>query len=449
MVIFLTGLSATFAQKQSQKPAVPSTRSERSGGNNERSGGNNETPVILTGADQLEHYLPLLRGLSVGVFANQTSRVGKSYLVDTLLKNGIQIRKIFAPEHGFRGVADAGEQVGNSIDAQTGIPVVSLYGSKEKPSAEDLADVDVLLFDIQDVGVRFYTYIGSLQRFIEAAIQNNKPLIVLDRPNPNGFYVDGPVLDPKFKSFVGMQPVPIVYGMTIGEYANMLVGEQWLDPTVINQLNSVHAINESARKIDSIIQAMRKKPFRIGLNDFRLVVIPCKNYTHKSRYVLPVKPSPNLPDKQSVYLYPSLCFFEGTAVSLGRGTEKPFRQFGHPSFPTNLYSFTPRSMEGAKHPPLMDQTCFGYDLSKADPLKETGHYFTLKWLLTAYRLFPEKKDFFLSKGNFFNKLAGGDELMKQLIAGNTEAEIRRTWEPGLSGFKRIRKKYLLYTDFEK
>jgi uncharacterized protein YbbC (DUF1343 family) len=419
--------SPANAQKQSQHTAAP--------------------PKILTGADQMEHYLPLLRGLSVAVFANQGSLVGRSHLVDTLLKRGIHISKIFAPEHGFRGTADAGEQVGNLIDTRTGIPIISLYGSKEKPSAEDLAGVDILLFDIQDVGVRFYTYIGSLQKFIESAIQNNRPLIILDRPNPNGYYVDGPVLDPKFKSFVGMQPVPVVYGMTIGEYARMLIGEQWLDPAVINELNTIHAINESARKIDSIIQAMRKQPFSVGLNDFRLVVIPCKNYSHNSRYVLPVKPSPNLPTMQSIYLYPSLCFFEGTAVSLGRGTEQPFQEFGHPSFPQNLYHFTPHSVEGAKHPPLMDQICYGYDLSKTEPLKETGHHFSLKWLLEAYRLFPAKNEFFLNNGGFFNKLAGGDELMQQLIAGKTEEEIRKTWEPALSGFKRIRKKYLLYTDF--
>ncbi|MDR3712861.1 MAG: DUF1343 domain-containing protein, partial [Puia sp.] len=329
----------------SQKAAVPAQRTQAPPTHLSKTGHTapaETSPRILTGADQLDRYLPLLRGLSVAVFANQGSRVGGSHLVDTLLKRGIHISKIFAPEHGFRGTADAGEQVGNDKDPQTGIPVVSLYGNKEKPSADDLTGVDILLFDIQDVGVRFYTYIASLQKFIEAAIQYNRPLVLLDRPNPNGFYVDGPVLNPAFKSFVGMQPVPVVYGMTIGEYADMLIGEQWIDPAIISQLNSVHAINETARRIDSVIQAMRKKPFNIGLNDFRLVVIPCKNYTHKSRYALPVRPSPNLPDMQSIYLYPSLCFFEGTAVSLGRGTDKPFRQFGHPSFPKNLYSFIPR-----------------------------------------------------------------------------------------------------------
>ncbi len=410
-------------------------------------------PPILSGADQMELYLPFLKGASVAIFANQGSLVGKTHLVDTLLKRGIHISKIFAPEHGFRGTADAGEHIGNLTDPRTGIPVISLYGSKSRPSAADLEDVDILLFDIQDVGVRFYTFIASLQEYIQSAIEFNRPLLLLDRPNPNGFYVDGPVLDPAFRSFVGMQPVPIVYGMTIGEYAGMLIGEQWLDPSTIQQLNTIHAINESARKIDSTIQAMRKRPFHIGLNDFRLIVIPCKNYTHKSRYALPVKPSPNLPDMQSIYLYPSLCFFEGTAISLGRGTDKPFGQFGHPSFPAKLYSFTPHSTEGARNPPLLNQVCYGYDLRRIDIAKETENplapnsLLSLKWLLTAYRLFPDKKGFFLNNGGFFNKLAGGDLLQQQIKEGKTEAEIRKSWEPALAGFKRIRKKYLLYADF--
>lgn len=356
------------AQQQSPHATLPS-----SGLGQQRVSGS--SLKILTGADQMDLYLPLLRGLSVAVFANQSSIVGKSHLVDTLLKRGIHISKIFAPEHGFRGIADAGEQVSNLTDPLTGISIVSLYGKKEKPSPEDMADVDILLFDIQDVGVRFYTYIASLQRFIESAIQYNRPLIILDRPNPNGFYVDGPLLNPTFKSFVGMQPIPVVYGMTIGEYAGMLIGEQWLAPEILSQLNSVHAINETARRIDSVVQNMRKQPFSIHLNDFRLIVIPCKNYTHRSRYLLPVKPSPNLPSMQSVYLYPSLCFFEGTVVSVGRGTDKPFEQFGHPDFPKNLHPFTPLSTEGAKHPPLMNQICYGYDLSKTDPFKSRQSWF--------------------------------------------------------------------------
>lgn len=406
-----------------------------------------ESTPVHSGAEQMSSYLPLLQGASVAIFANQTSLIGKTHLVDTLLKKGIHIKKIFAPEHGFRGTADAGEHLNSLTDPKTGIPIISLYGSKLKPSATDLADVDVLLFDMQDVGIRFYTYISSLQKFIESAIENNRPLIILDRPDPNGFYVDGPVLDPKFKSFVGMQPVPIVYGMTIGEYANMLVGEQWLDPAIISQLNKISAIDESARRIDSLIRAMRKRPINIGTNAFRLIVIPCSNYTHKSKYVLPVRPSPNLPNMQSIYLYPSLCFFEGTAISLGRGTDKPFQQFGHPSFPKDLYSFTPRSVEGARTPPLLNQTCYGYDLSKVDVSKETGNQLSLKWLIRAYRLFQDKDNFFPGSGGFFNKLAGNDILIQQLKEGRTEEEIRKSWEPSLGNFKKIRKKYLLYPDF--
>ncbi|MBN9381394.1 MAG: DUF1343 domain-containing protein [Chitinophagaceae bacterium] len=372
--------------------------------------------TILTGADQLSRYLPLLKDANIAVFANQTAMIGKTHLVDTLLKAGVHISKIFSPEHGFRGDADAGEHVGSSTDPKTGIPIVSLYGSKRKPSAEDLAGVDVMLFDIQDVGVRFYTYISSLQEYIESAVTNHRPLIILDRPNPNGSYVDGPVLDKKFRSFVGMQPIPIVYGMTLGEYAGMLVGEQWLDSTA-----------------------------NTGLKDLRLTIITCKNYTHHSRYDLPIKPSPNLPNAQAVALYPSLCLFEGTVVSLGRGTDKPFQQFGNPSFPKDLYHFTPISLPGAKNPPLLNQTCYGYDLSKIDVAKTTGNKFSLQWLIKAYQLSSDKDHFFLS-GGFFNKLAGNDVLQQQLKDGRTEKEIRKSWEPALSRFKDIRKKYLLYAE---
>ena len=402
--------------------------------------------VITTGAEQMDLYLPLLQGQSVAVFANPTSIVGHSHLVDTLLKKGIHIQKIFSPEHGFRGDADAGDKVGDQTDSATGIPVISLYGKKTRPTAADLADVDVMLFDIQDVGVRFYTYIASLQRYLEAAIENNRPLIVLDRPDPNGFYVDGPVLDTKFRSFVGMQPIPVVYGMTIGEYARMLVGEQWLDPAVISQLNTIHAINQSANRIDSLLATLRKQPANVHLNDFRLVVIPCRNYTHKSRYILPVKPSPNLPDIQAVYLFPSLCLFEGTPVSLGRGTPLPFQQFGNPSFPPTGYDFTPRSMSGAHNPPQMDQLCNGYDLSKINVTKEIGNRMTLKWVLKAYALFPDKDHFFNGNGSMFDRLAGTAILQEQIRQGLTEEDIRKSWEPALSNFKKIRKKYLLYAD---
>jgi uncharacterized protein YbbC (DUF1343 family) len=403
-------------------------------------------PRILTGADQLDQYLPLLQGQSVAVFANATSMIGNTHLVDTLVKLGIHIRKIFSPEHGFRGEADAGAKVGNQTDPGTGIPIISLYGAKVKPTADDLADIDVLLYDIQDVGVRFYTYIASMQRFLEAAIESNRPLIILDRPDPNGFYVDGPVLDTKFRSFVGMQPIPVVYGMTIGEYARMLVGEQWLDPSVTNQLNAIHAINQSADRIDSLMGALRKKSVNIHLNDFRLIVIPCLNYTHKSKYTLPVRPSPNLPNMQSVYLYPALCLFEGTPVSLGRGTPKPFQQFGSPSFPRESYTFTPESTPGAHNPPLFGQLCNGFDLSQINVTKETGNRWSLKWILKAWSLYPDKEHFFNGNGSTFDRLAGNAILEEQIRQGLTEEEIRKSWEPALSNFKRIRKKYLIYAD---
>jgi len=362
---------------------------------------------IVTGAQQMDRYLPLLKGRSVAIFANPTSVVGSTHLVDTLLKKGIHVVKIFSPEHGFRGEADAGAKVGNQVDPKTGVPIISLYGSKTKPTADDLAGVDVMLYDIQDVGVRYYTYIGSLQRYMEAAIENNRPLVILDRPDPLGFYVDGPVLDTAYRSFVGMQPVPVVYGMTIGEYARMLIGEGWV-------------------RADT---------------GFHLTIIPCRNYTHRSRYVLPVKPSPNLPNMQSVYLYPSLCLFEGTDVSLGRGTTKPFQQFGNPEFPKDLYSFTPESVPGASNPPQLGKRCYGYDLSAVDVKG-----LTLKWLLKAWSLTPEKYSFFLRGGRSFDRLAGGPVLREQVQQGLSGEAIRKTWQPGLKKFKAIRKKYLLYAD---
>lgn len=393
--------------------------------------------TVQPAANNMSFYLPLLRGKSVAVFANQTTVVGSSHLVDTLLKKGIRIKKIFAPEHGFRGTADAGEHFGSTTDPETGIPIVSLYGSKQGPDAGDLKDVDIMLFDIQDVGVRFYTYISSLQKYMEAAIANDKPLIILDRPDPNGFYVDGPVLEPAFKSFVGMQPVPVVYGMTIGEYAVMLLREGWLAKKPKYTFVNIDLKNDKRIPMQS----------QVPPQGFVLTVIRCLNYTHKSRYALPVKPSPNLPNMQSIYLYPSICFFEGTEISLGRGTDKPFQQFGSPAFPSDLYSFTPRSMEGAKNPPLLNQTCYGYDLSQVDAVKEINGRLQLKWLMKAYELYPDKNHFFLAT-NYINKLAGTGNLMQQIKNGKTEKEIRASWEPALGNFKKIRKKYLLYPDFE-
>ena len=386
---------------------------------------------IIPGAERMNVYLPLLKGKAVAVFANQTSVIQHTNLIDTLLKSGIKVVKIFAPEHGFRGDADAGEKVGNTIDKETGIEVISLYGKHNKPTPEDLQDVDVMIFDIQDVGTRFYTFISSLQYYVEAALENSKPLLLLDRPNPNGFYVAGPVLYPKFKSFVGMQPVPIVYGMTLGEYAFMIAGENWLsDAANKKYAYYLHAKNS----IDT---------------PFHFLVIKCLNYDHNSKYILPIKPSPNLPSMQSVYWYPSTCLFEGTVLSEGRGTDKPFELFGHPDLPKNLKSFTPESKTGAKDPKLKDQKCYGWDVSgtSAQVLKKIDNNIQLKWIIKAYKLFPNKEKFFLSD-NTFNRLAGNDILMQQIKDGVTEKEIRKSWEPGLSNFKKIRKKYLLYKDFE-
>jgi uncharacterized protein YbbC (DUF1343 family) len=395
---------------------------------------------IIPGAERLDLYLPRLKGKRVAVFANHTAVIGQQNLVDVLKQKGVNITVIFGPEHGFRGTADAGEKVGNYTDAETGIPVVSLYGSKHRPSAEDLKNVDVMLFDIQDVGTRFYTFISSLEEYMEAAIENNKPLIILDRPNPNGFYVDGPVLDKKFRSFVGMQPVPIVYGMTIGEYAYMLLGEKWLSKPVTAAIN-IPVSPERA--------AMEKRRASASPNGFSLTIIPCSNYTHSSTYVLPVKPSPNLPDIKAIYCYPSTCFFEGTILSEGRGTDKPFRLFGHPSLPNTLISFTPHGQPGATNPKLKDKLCYGWELegTPAALLSKTNKRIQIKYLLEAYRLFPNKDSFFLNKGAFFNKLAGNDVLIQQVKDGRSEAEIRQSWEPALIKFKKTRKKYLIYKDF--
>jgi len=399
-------------------------------GKGKYSAGSIDKSDIKTGAENMQQYLPMLKGKKVAVFANHTSIVGKTHLVDTLVKRGVDIRIIFGPEHGFRGNADAGEKIETTIDSATKIKVISLYGNRKKPTKEDLKDIDVMLFDIQDVGVRFYTYISSLQYYLEAALENNKHLIVLDRPNPNGHYIDGPVLKPAFRSFVGMQPVPVVYGMTIGEYAQMLLGEEWYDPNA-NKLGNTEGI-------------------------FELTVINCTGYNHQSLYELPVKPSPNIPDMATVYLYPSTCFFEGTVLSEGRGTPTPFRVFGHPSLPSNLYAFTPVSREGAKEPKLKNQRCYGWNLSgTTEEVKNmAGRQIQLKWLLEAYRLFPDKKSFFLPSKTgkpedyFFNKLAGNSELMQHITEGKSEEDIRNTWQADIEKFKLIRKKYLIYKDFE-
>ncbi|MFZ1299257.1 MAG: DUF1343 domain-containing protein [Saprospiraceae bacterium] len=370
--------------------------------------------IILPGAYRMDSYLNLLDGKRVGLVVNQSSKLGQVHLVDTLLAKKIQIVKIFAPEHGFRGDVEAGGAIENQFDLKTGLPIVSIYGKKSKPSSEDLKDVDCLLFDIQDVGVRFFTYISTLHYVMEACAENGVPLIVLDRPNPNGFYVDGPVLDSCCKSFIGVDPIPIVYGMTIGELAKMIKGEAWI---------------KSGDKL-------------------QLKIIPCSNYSHKSYYELPINPSPNLKNQLAVLLYPSLCFFEGTSVSLGRGTDWPFLIYGHPLFFNKYpFSFTPLSRTEAINPPWKNQMCFGNDLRTVNLMDlRKSKKIQLKYLIDAFQKMPNKDSFFL-KNLFFDKLAGTTSLRKNLIAGNTEAEIRKTWQPAIKKFMDKRKKYLLYEDF--
>lgn len=368
---------------------------------------------VVTGAMQLERYLPKLKGKRVALLVNQTSMIGATHLVDTLLSRHVNIVTIFAPEHGFRGGADAGEHIASGTDAQTGLKVTSMYGDRKKPSEESMKGIDLVLFDIQDVGARFYTYISSLQYMMEACAEHGIPLMVLDRPNPNGFYVDGPVLEAGYRSFVGMQPVPIVHGMTVGEYASMLNGEHWLQ---------------------------QEKPCRLD-------VIPCLGYDHRTRYAPPVPPSPNLRTLQAINLYPSLCLFEGTIVSVGRGTETPFEIFGFPTYRRKDFSFTPRSMPGAKSPPYNNQRCYGENLHV--PATERTSQIPARlqpgFLLQAYQQAEDTSGFFTP---FFEKLAGTASLRKQVMNGESEEAIRQSWQPGLDRFKAIRKKYLLYRDFE-
>jgi uncharacterized protein YbbC (DUF1343 family) len=372
----------------------------------------NTSPAVRTGAERFAEYLPLISGKKIALVVNHTSLVGKTHLADTLLSLGVPVVKIFAPEHGFRGMADAGEKVDHGRDDKTGVAIVSLYGNNYKPSAAQLKEIEAVVYDIQDVGVRFYTYISTLHYVMEACAENNLPLIVLDRPNPNGFYADGPVLKPEFKSFVGLDPVPVVYGLTAGEYAHMLNGERWL-------ANGVQC---------------------------RLKVIACEGYDHKTMYELPVNPSPNLRSMNAIYLYPSVCLFEGTQVSVGRGTEKPFSLIGFPGFKNGYERFTPQSVAGAKNPPYQGIECTGYDLSGLN----TGFFIVrkklfLQWLMEFYQAYPDPETFFTG---YFNTLAGNSELKEQIKNGWSEMEIRRSWEPELSQFKTIRKKYLLYPDFE-
>lgn len=372
---------------------------------------------ILTGAAQTEKYLPLLQGKRVGMVVNPTSVIGETTLVDSLLKTGVNIVKIFGPEHGFRGNASAGIAVKDDIDQKTGIKAVSLYGKHETPTKEDLADVDIMVFDIQDVGVRFYTYINTLQFVMQACAENNKELLILDRPNPNGFYIDGPVLDNRLVSGIGLKPIPVVHGLTVGEYAQMLNGEGWLN-------NKVQA---------------------------KITIIKVAGYTHDMPYELPVKPSPNLNTAQSILLYPTLCLFEGTYISQGRGTVYPFSVLGAPALKGRYkFSFVPKSIKGMAETPLhQDKVCYGLDLRNYDVANiRAEKTLNLKWLIELYKAYPDKADFFNNKlskqmGNF-DKLAGVYSLKEQIIAGKSEKEIRASWEPALNQYKTMRKKYLLY-----
>ncbi len=367
---------------------------------------------IVPGSSRMDQYLHLLKGRRVALVVNHSSLVAQRHLVDTLLDLHVDIKLIFAPEHGFRGTADAGAYLDDSRDKQTGLPIISLYGKNKKPKKTQLDSIDVVLFDIQDVGARFYTYLSTLHLVMEAVAENQKQIIVLDRPNPNGFYVDGPVLDSSLRSFVGMHTIPIVHGMTLGELAKMINGQGWLGRGV---------------------QA-------------DLYVVACLNYNHTMSYDLPVKPSPNLPNQRAVLLYPSLCLFEGTVVSVGRGTNKQFQLLGHPKFSGGNFEFVPKPMPGAKHPKLQGKLCKGYSFAELDldHLLQTKKI-NLSYLLEFYNNLKMGEAFFL-KNNFFDKLAGTKQLKKQIINGATEDEIRKSWQKDLNAFKSIRKKYLIYSE---
>ncbi len=368
-----------------------------------------KSPIVV-GAQRTAEYFPLLQGKRIAIVTNHTGLIGTTHLVDSLVRAQLLVRRVFAPEHGFRGDADAGELVQDGRDTRTGVELISLYGDQKKPKAVHLADIDVVLFDIQDVGVRFYTYISTLHYVMQACAELKRPLIVLDRPDPNGFMVDGPVLDTAYRSFVGMHPVPLLHGMTIGEYARMIEGEGWLG-------KDLHC---------------------------ELTVVPCIGYTHRIMYVPPVKPSPNLSGHSAILLYPALGLFEGTLVSVGRGTDRPFTCIGYPGCPVGQYSFTPRALPGAKDPPYKGQLCNGLDLA------EYGTFYTrleprlhLQWLIGMYQQAPDRRAFF---NPFFDKLAGGPDLRERIVRGENEEQIRTSWQPALNAFRKVRQKYLLYED---
>jgi uncharacterized protein YbbC (DUF1343 family) len=370
-----------------------------------------QTNQVVCGADQPESYLSLLKSKRIGLVVNHTSTVGNQHLVDFLVGEGIAVKALFAPEHGLRGEADAGEKISNSTDAKTGIPIISIYGKNNRPTSEQMGELDLIVYDIQDVGCRFYTYISTLHYVMEACAENGKSIIVLDRPNPNGDYCDGPVLKPAFKSGVGVDPIPVVHGCTVGELAGMINGEKWL---------------------------------RNGLT-CSLTVIPVKHYTHATLYSPPVKPSPNLPNYTSIRLYPSLCFFEATSTSIGRGTTFPFQVIGFPDSKFGSFSFTPRSLKGFEMNPLQkDKTCFGDDLRN---LKEIPQ-FTLKYFLDWYRKFDQPAEF-LTRERWFNLLMGDDKVLQMIKSGKGEQEIVQSWQPELTEYKKIRSKYLLYQEMPK
>lgn len=367
-----------------------------------------ENSEIKLGNELFSQYLPILKEKNVAVVGNHTSFVKNKHLVDTLLSLGVNVVKVFSPEHGFRGTADAGQKVANQIDERSGLPIISLYGKNKKPTVEQLKDVDIFLFDIQDVGVRFYTYISTLHYVMESAAENKKKVIVLDRPNPNDYFIDGPILEKKYSSFIGLHPIPVVHGMTIGEYAKMINGESWLKGGITCDLE----------------------------------VIECQNYFHGKEYALSIAPSPNLPNMEAVYLYPSLCFFEGTPISVGRGTNKPFQQIGHPKLKEYSHSFIPKPNLGAKYPKLKNEKCFGVDFTAKEVTDfKNGKQLNLSYLIHFYQSYPVKDRFFT---DFFNLLAGNASLGKAITEGKSEEEIRKTWELGIAQYKKKREKYLLY-----
>ena len=369
-----------------------------------------QIPPVILGAEQTKAYLPILKNKRVALFSNHTGMVGNKHTLDILIENNVNVVAIFSPEHGFRGTADAGEHVSSSVDEKTGVPILSLYdGNLGRPSEENIRKFDVLVVDIQDVGLRFYTYYASMVRLMDACAEFNRKMLILDRPNPNGFYVDGPVLDMKYKSGVGWLPIPVVHGMTLGELALMTNGERWLP---------------ASRVCD-------------------VTVIPCKNYTHQTRYVLPVPPSPNLPDMKSIYLYPSTCYFEATPVSLGRGTDKPFQVYGHPNMKGYDFTFTPRSISGAKNPPQLDRLCYGVDLSgKSDEeIWEKG--IDLSYLIDAYRNLNLDDHFFRP---FFELLIGNENIRKMIKSGKSADEIKASWQEDVARFREERKPYLVYSE---